>query len=454
MSSNSNSLFRPALQVRRSPWLVFLFLAVVLFFVYHDLSSAKSGIGNYDGTKDAIVQMVVEGSVSRRIALVSLVFFAIVLLIRHRNDGWPRIKGPLGWIFLGFAAWAFVSPIWAEDKVLTLTRVAVFGILCIAAIAMTRRFSLREVILWTFFASGSYVAIGVAAEVVFGTFRPLVSGYRFAGTLHPNSQGINCALLLLSGVAVADMEKRRRALTRICAFVGFVFLVLTASRTAFASALLSIALYSGVVCSRRTKIAVAYSLSVVFCVLLLGLGNAFLPDLKSAVTLGRDDSTVGSFNGRTGVWSEISEYAQRRPILGYGYGAFWTLSHISEISKEEKWDIPNSHSAYLDYLLTLGLVGMAAYALLLFTGIKRAFRFHKLSKNSDYAFCAAILVFCAMNGFLESITADPSLPMFLILIVLIELAVMDDWHACRFGLSPTVLYARQARTSRHFRECS
>jgi exopolysaccharide production protein ExoQ len=434
MSSSNYSPRGPALQVRPVPWLVFLFLATALFFVYHDLSNAKSAIGNYDGSPDLIVGMVADGSISRRIALISLGIFAIATLMRHRIDDRLRINGSLGWTLVAFAAWAFVSLLWAEDRALTLTRVTVFAILCVAAVAVVRRFSLREIILWAFFASGSYLAIGVLAEALFGTFRPLVSGYRFAGTLHPNSQGINCALLLLSGIAAADLEQRKRTFFRICAFVGFVFLVLTASRTAFAAALFALAVYFGVVCSRRAKFALAYALSIVLCVLVLGLGNAFLPDLKSAVMLGRVDASDGSFNGRTGIWDEIGYYVQRRPILGYGYGGFWTPSHIAEISEEEKWGIPNSHSAYLDYLLTLGAVGLLAYTFLLFAGIRHAFRFQKLFRNSAYAFCAVLLVFCAMDGLLESTPIEPSLLMFLSMAVLVHLAFVGRPDLTRVAL--------------------
>ena len=437
---------RPALQVRPAPWLVFLFLAVVLFFVYHDLSNARSPIGNYDGSPDLIVGMVAEGSMPRRIALISLGIFAIATLIRHRTDDRLRINGSLGWTLVAFAAWVIVSLLWAEDRSLTLTRVTVFAILCAAAVAVVRSLSLREIILWAFFTSGAYLAIGVLAEVLFGTFRPFASGYRFAGTLHPNSQGINCAVLLLSGIAAADVEKYKRTLFRVCALVGFVFLALTASRTAFAAALLALAVYLGVVSSRRAKMAMAYALSIVFCVLLLGLGSAFLPDLKSAVMLGRDDSSIGSFNGRTGIWDEISDYVQRRPILGYGYGGFWTPSRISEISEAEKWGIPNSHSAYLDYLLSLGAVGLMAYVFLLFAGIRRAFRLHELSRNSAYAFCGTLLVFCAMNGFLESAAANPSLPMFLSVVILTWLAVVDDSHVQRFRYLPRGAAIQAGRT--------
>ncbi len=189
MSSNPHSLAKPALQAGRIPWLVFLFLAVVLFFVYHDFANARSGIGNYDAAEDVIAGVVAEGSVSRRIALVSLAIFAIVTLIHHRAGGALRIKGSLGWILLSYAALAIVSPLWAEDRALTLTRVTVFAILCVAAVAIVRLFSLREIILWTFFTSGAYLALGVLAEVQFGNFHPLRVRISFRGDTPPEHAG-------------------------------------------------------------------------------------------------------------------------------------------------------------------------------------------------------------------------------------------------------------------------
>jgi O-antigen ligase len=416
---------------------LFLFLTVALFFVYHDLANARSEAGNYDAAADVYAGVVAEGSVARRVAVLALAAFALYSLIRYRADDRLRLHGPLGVALAGFVGWAIVSPLWADDRSLTLTRAAVFAILFLASLAVVRRFSLREIILWTFFASGAYLAFGLFAELLFGTFRPLASGYRFAGTLHPNNQGVNCALLLLSGLAAADLkttDRRQRRIYRAGALLGFLFLLLTASRTAFAASLLALAVYGGMVYSRRVKLAMIYACAILFCLLVLSLGNAFLPDVKSAAMLGRDSSNMDSFNGRTGVWTEIARYIAKRPIVGYGYGGFWTPAHITEISEGEQWGIPNSHSAYLDYLLALGAVGMLAYAVVLCAGVSRAFRYYRLFHHPGFVFCAAFLLFCAFDGFLESTMMDPSLHMFLTWVVLCALAfrgvpnLQRDYH--------------------------
>lgn len=428
MSYNTHPPLRPSLQFGRPPWLMFLFLAAVFFLVYHDLFYSMKGPDNFNISADDIATNVAEGSFVHRIALMSLGLFAVGSLVRHRANGRLRRHGSLGWILLFFAAWAFLSLTWAEDLALTIRRLLIFGILCIAAAAIARVFSLRDIVLWTLFSSTLFLVVGFSAEVFLGTFRPFASGYRFAGTLDPNNQGVNCALLLLSGVAAADVEKHRQTLFRACALVGFVFLILTASRTSFAAAILSLAVYFGAVCSRATKIAMAYALCMGFCILLLVPGSVLLTDIERAVMLGRDDSSIDSFHGRTWVWEEVSYYIHLRPILGYGYGGFWTPTHIRAISDEEKWGVPNSHSAYLDYLVTLGVVGLGTYVLLLVAGIRRAFRCQKLLHNSASASCGALLVFCALDGFLESAVVNPSFLMFLSCVVLARLAFKESSH--------------------------
>jgi exopolysaccharide production protein ExoQ len=422
MSSNGHPPAKPAPRVRRNPGLLFLFLAVVFFLCEHDLRYSLKSVNAFNPSEDDLVTAVGEGSIIRRVSLFSLGLFAIVSLIRGSANGEFRISGGLGWILLGFAALSFLSLIWSEDTALTFRRLVTFGILAGAAAAIARRLSLREMMLWTFFSSLLFLVIGVSAEVLLGTFHPFESGYRYSGTLHPNHQGINCALLLLSAVAAASVEKGRRVFFGGCAVAAFIFLMLSGSRTSFAAAVLALGMYSAITCSSRWKIVIAYALSVAFCILTMVLGNALLPDIKSALMLGRDDaSTASMFNGRAGIWEDVSKYIAKRPLLGYGFGGFWTPKRISVISSEENWGTAEGHSSYLDCLLSLGLVGLVTFLFAIFGGIGRSLLVHRATRNTVFAFSAALLTFCAVNGLLESaVLGSPSLT-FITFTILIQL---------------------------------
>jgi exopolysaccharide production protein ExoQ len=426
MSYNNHPYAGPAPQVKRLPWLIFLFLTAVFFLAFHDPSNAARAVDNQNPSADEIVAGASNYALGHRIALLSLGFAAIVSLVRYRANIHLRIDFPLGWLLLSFVAWAFISPVWAENLPWTLKSLASFGILCVAAVALVRRLSLREIILWIVFSTALFLFVGIVAEIFYGTFRPFAPGYRFMGTLHPAGQAIQCSLLVLSAVAAADLERRWRALFWACALVGFVGVIITNSRTELASVLIALVAYLVAVRSTRSKIAMAWSLGIISYVLLLFLGSGFLPGLKSAILLGRDDpGSVDTFTGRTILWKDLGYYIRQHPVLGYGYGGFWTPTHISAISSEEQWGVPNGHSAYVDCLLTLGEVGLVAYALVLLAGIWSAFGLYRRSQNSVFAFCGGLLVFCLLDGFLESEITEGGLLMYLCLVALVKLAFVS-----------------------------
>jgi exopolysaccharide production protein ExoQ len=412
------------LRGERVPWLVFILLTAAFFVIYHDVSIAKRAVDDYNPSPDEIIATVAQGQVGRRIALLFLGAAAVASLTWHQANKRFKIRNVLGWFLIGFLAWAFLSPIWADDLSQNLKRLVVFAILALAAVAVVQRISLSEIILWTCFSTSVFLSVGFIAEVVFGSFHPFASGYRFSGSLYPNGQGINCGLLLLSAVAAADLEKRWRWQFWACGLVGFVFLILTGSRTSLGAILLSLVIYLFAVRSSTTKVKMVLSASLVACLLLFLGGAGLIPGLTNAAMLGRDDDpgSLDTFTGRTAIWQDVGRYIGQSPILGYGYGGFWTPAHINAVSDEEKWGVGNSHSAYIDYLLMLGSVGLLAYILILVLGILRAFRCFRLSRSPVYAFCAAVLIFAAIDGLFESEITVGSLLMFLWMLILIRLA--------------------------------
>ena len=409
-SSMTNQVYR---QTERFPWLIALFLAAVFFLSYQDLYYSRNSEDAY--TVANLVAQVQDGSTARRIAFVSLGFFAMVSLILHRKDRF-QMKAPFAWAMLAFAAWALLSLLWADDLSLTFRRLVAFAILCLAAAAIARRFSLREIVLLTFFWSFVFLLVGICAEVFLGTFRPFTPGYRFAGTCNPNSQGINCALLFLSGFGAAHLHRHRAFFFRVCALFGLVFVILTGSRTAFVAAIIASAVYWSMTSVRAAKLAMLFGLGAASCLLIC------IPATRDAFMLGRGASDVDSFNGRTGLWGEMSEYIYQRPIAGYGFGGFWTEGHIADISKEVDWPLDSAHSAYAECLLDLGLTGLIAYVLTFLGGITRSFSLHGRTKSAVFAFSGAFLIFCVVDAALESIVIGPGLPLLLSMIILARLA--------------------------------
>lgn len=415
---------RAAFNIQRFPWLTFLFVAVVFFYSQEGMDFLNKGVQASNPPEAELLAGVVEGSLSREIALMALGLFAVISLIRHR-EARLRPNGTFGWTVLFYVGWAILSLAWAEDRVLTFRRLAIFAILCLAAAAIASRLAPRGILLLTFFCTFLFLFVGVLGELALGAFHPFMPGYRFAGSLGPNPQGINCALLLLSGVAAAHTDRRRRIVFGTSAMLGFAFLALTGSRTALAAAIFSVVVYMSLVVSRSAKIGLSLTLGMAICLIFLLTPEVHYSALQRAALLRNDDPAVSSFDGRATIWADCLNYAYRRPLLGYGFGGFWTEGHITEISAIESWGVAEAHSAYVDCLLSLGFVGLAGYVFALLGGLVRSFALYRASRDPATVFTAAFLIFCLIHGFLESGIRDASFLMFLLMIVLARLAFVS-----------------------------
>ena len=84
------------------------------------------------------------------------------------------------------------------------------------------------------------------------------------------------------------------------------------------------------------------------------------PDLVFQM-LGRD----ATLTGRTDIWLILVEYIEQRPVLGYGYGAFWApdSAPANWVRDMLQWDAPSAHNGWLEVTMALGLIGLALLSL-------------------------------------------------------------------------------------------
>jgi O-antigen ligase len=413
---------KPHARSHRFPWLLFLFVALALLVIFHWPFSLHTTPDNYNVSEEITIAGL-EGSGAREVMLVALCGVAIVSLCSRPTDPRLHIDGTMGWLLIAFVAWALTSTMWAQDPPLTLRRLTSFLILCVFATAVARRLTLREVLLWTFFTTALFLVIAFATEMMSGMFQPLAFGYRFSGIQHPNGEGAECALLAFSGLVAGSIEKRRRWLFVSFGLAGTFFLILTASRTTLAGAALAGAVYSFTVSKKNTRTIILPFVGIlVSLVLLLAIAGTF-QGLEQKLFPGRDEGGgVESFAGRSSVWVDLVPYIRDRPIQGYGYGGFWTPAVRSVIADKEGWDVPDGHSTYVDYVLTLGAVGLILNGLCLAAGLGRAFSSFRRTRDPHFAFLAGILIFCVVDGFLESAAGEVSPLACLSIIALIRLA--------------------------------
>lgn len=426
----------------RIPWAILLLVTGAFLIIEHDWAAARKfelltsaqSLSEFTNLE----QQLFQPRVWRQAGGLALGIFGLYSILRRRKPAQIAL-GFLGGLLVFFFAWMAMSLLWSDDRGLTARRLVLLGLLSLGAAGVTDRLSLRQilwlVVLWT----GANLAVGVAAEVVQGTFTPLTAGYRFAGTVHPNAQAINCAILFLAGLHLLRGLRRGHLLVLLLLVAAFGFMYLTRSRTAVASVIAVLFMQWGILKARSTKVALA-SGALMFAILALILSNVIWPVAQRGIMMGRLDSgeTTGTLTGRRQLWDQCMDFAGERPVLGYGYGAFWNPARSNEIIEKQEWIISHAHNAYLDVLLEAGPVAAATYLLIIVVGITLAFHALRTTGLTPYAFFASLLLFCALNGLLESVVVQRSELTFLALVALIQLA-FHRLPADRRAAEPTAL---------------
>jgi exopolysaccharide production protein ExoQ len=125
--------------------------------------------------------------------------------------------------------------------------------------------------------------------------------------------------------------------------------------------------------------------------------------------------------GRTDLWDELAQFTRNRPLLGYGYGAFWTPNHILDVSETLYWGISSAHSAYLETVLNIGLAGAAVLALATLAGLWRTGENYWRAGDAGHGLIFGMLIFGLVEGISEAGMVAPSFSFFVTICGLCQL---------------------------------
>lgn len=350
-------------------------------------------------SEGVLPRLLSNGATSDGSALLRLLWLPVygcvaVGLVRNwRVVAQTASRLPFLMALIGLSALSFL---WSIDPGLSQRRGLAVVMTSLAGLYIGSRYDWRTMLrvfglAWIFVGLASLLAavlvpsIGVMHEVHVGAWTGLFFEKNQLGGHMARAAVISAILILMD----RPWRKVWFASLGLCVFL----VIMSTSKTALLGLLLGLGILAAGLVMRRgikTGLVLAWFGGVVGGALVAVL--VFAPELIFTL-LGRDPSLTG----RTDIWAVLVELIKERPVLGYGYGAFWASGSVPGdwVRHLLEWDAPTAHNGWFEVTLALGLVGLGCLVVDFLVTVARAVlaSVHTWMGLFALAVCAQFLLF-------------------------------------------------------------
>ena len=270
---------------------------------------------------------------------------------------WPTLLIAMLLVGLAFASkWWSLAPDVTVRRVMALFFTSLFAV-WLAATFPGRR--LPVLLAWTglFMGIGALLfvfgwpAVGVHHEANAGLWRGMWSEKNQMGWVMTGSA--------VAAAAVIASPGKGREMAVVSWLLSVLLVLGTQSKTSLLCLIGATALIGGLWILRKVPPALTVA-GVWLGVIVAGaiVAVAIYDSGLILQALGKDPTLTG----RTQIWDALFRQSALRPWTGYGYSAFWG-SHSTPanyIRLETQWVVPSAHNGWMEILVELGRIGIAA----------------------------------------------------------------------------------------------
>ena len=314
---------------------------------------------------------------------ILIIIWAAFRLLAYQKPIW---KKPLFWPWIGVLLVMLPSFLWTESltaSVREYVRLLSIAVLFFVAFdILSTKKSIRRFFSTLAISVIIPASVGIIQLLSGGGLEESVLKNRVYGTFgHPNVLAFYLVLVLsLLVVSLPFLQKLWRPRIITALVVLFSLFVMTYTRGAWIGMTIVLILF-GAFFFRKKLIAALMGAAALFLLLPLVSGPVYsvfnidllrLPVISRAFDWKSEDS---SLDWRVKLWSEMRRKVVERPEFGHGLGTFPILR---ERQVENYFEGTEAHNDYLRLMIETGIVGVAAYGILLLSlvgsGIRAVFQ--------------------------------------------------------------------------------
>ena len=196
------------------------------------------------------------------------------------------------------------------------------------------------------------LAVHQASDLV----EPALAGDWRGMFAHKNDAGSTMVLFIFIGLFVARV--RNLILGALIVTLAATFLIFTHSKTPLTLVLPVLLISVIIVRCARPAVGIAVALVFVAVIAVFSIGSIFFEPIRDVLYAILPDP---SFTGRTDIWQYAVQHVAQRPIMGYGFAAFWGSKEVAYGMGSSIWEnaAAQAHNSYINLALTIGIPGSA-----------------------------------------------------------------------------------------------
>ncbi len=355
--------------------ITWVLLLPLLFFVARGtFSFDRTQSGSFSASEEDALNSTGAGSTYYRLEQVCM-YVIVVAAVYPSFHSLRSLIRENALVFL-LPSWALISTLWSQSLSKTLPFGAFTVILTVFGVYLSHRFSPEMQVKLFLFVGWFAIILSVVAALLYppaGIALSYGTGAWRGIWIQKNHCGIIATLLVYAAFCVKPKSTLQRCALTLFVLMASLLVIMSQSRTAWIVLGLSLCLI--VILNVFQKFRYIERLLFALCLVVIvavTAGAAVVYASQISVALGKDPSA----SGRTQIFRAIVPELWKRPLVGFGYRAFWLgmkgESGNLAMTLGSLTNLGNAENGVLELWLDLGIIGVSLALLTFFQACRNA----------------------------------------------------------------------------------
>jgi O-antigen ligase len=403
---------------RRSPapmWHLLIGWVIVLPLLFF---STNGKIVPDNGDVSTSMAEAAGSSLSHRLGLGLICFLCSVLIFARL----PAVfaLGQRTKVLLGLPILALISSAWSDSARQSIVSAVILLVFTLFALYIASSFDSTGQFELLMLSGGVALVISIGLSL----FVPALGapGHNWRGIFaHKQNCAAVCTLLLVTAFHWRASGSNQKIFRALYAVMCCAMILMSQSRTGWGLAIIALGLSASLRLLQKMPIRDALFTGMIVCGIVAVIAYAVFANAALLLPAVGKDPTLSE---RTVIWSAVWTTIAKQPVLGYGYGAFWTgLQGPSlNIVLISGWALAQAQNGFLDIWLQVGISGVLLILLATGQAARDALRcFRGSGRDNHVRWCIVVIITTLLYNIGESSLGMVQLVWFLFLLACIGL---------------------------------